>query len=287
LATLGDLVDDIVVRLQGPIQWASDTEAHIHRRAGGSAANVTVGAAQRGLPTRFLGQIGQDRTGDNLLAELTAVGVDMSKVRRSGSTGTVLVIVDQDGERSMMTDRRTCTELAEPEESWLDGVTVLHVPFYSLVRDPLSTSAEQLIEWSHRKGISVSIDVSSAALIERYGVSEVRQLLVKLAPEAILANVNEAVVMGISSAVAGALTLVKRGPHSVLVHRPGAGVIEVPAVSLGTVVDSTGAGDAFAAGFLTHGLAEENGPGWLNDPVAACLAGHRFAAELLSSRTTL
>ncbi|MFW2380261.1 MAG: carbohydrate kinase family protein [Acidimicrobiales bacterium] len=284
LATLGDLVDDIVARLDGPLQWASDTEARIHRRPGGSAANVAVAAAERGAPARFLGQVGADATGDALLGQLISLNVDMTAVRRGGSTGTVLVIVDESGERSMLTDRRACLELADPAPWWLDTVTVLHVPFYSLVTGPLRDTALQLIDWSHTRNIAVSIDVSSAALIEKMGSSRVRQLLSQLAPTAVLANEDEANSLGISSAVANALTIVKRGPRSAVVYRPGARVEEVPAIALDSVVDTTGAGDAFAAGFLTHDFSEGALGGWQRDPVAACHTGHRVAAELLRGR---
>ena len=83
LATVGDLVDDIVVRLGGPINVASDTEAVIERRRGGSAANVAAVAARISGRSRFLGQVGDDARGAALLAELAAEGVDVSMVAAS------------------------------------------------------------------------------------------------------------------------------------------------------------------------------------------------------------
>jgi len=111
LATLGDLVEDIVVRHDGLINEASDTAAQITRRLGGSAANVSAATARLGYGSRFLGQVGTDAIGRALVDELNDEGVDVSAVRRSGTTGTIVALVDQTGERSMLTDRRACLNL--------------------------------------------------------------------------------------------------------------------------------------------------------------------------------
>ena len=177
LATLGDLVEDVVVRIDGPINVASDTPARISRRRGGSAANVAVAGATLGLPCRFLGQVGVDAIGDALLAEMASAGVDVTSVRRSGSTGTIVALVDATGERSMLTDRRACVDLAAPEPAWLDGVTILHVPLYSLAGGPVAATATTVIGWAHERQIDVAIDVSSTALIEALGADRVRALL--------------------------------------------------------------------------------------------------------------
>ena len=103
------------MRLDGPVNVASDTHAHISRRRGGSAANVAARAAALGNRSRFLGQVGTDAIGTALLAELADDGVDISVVRRNGSTGTIVALVDHLGERSMLTDRRACVDLSEPD----------------------------------------------------------------------------------------------------------------------------------------------------------------------------
>jgi sugar/nucleoside kinase (ribokinase family) len=114
LATVGDLVDDIVVRLGGPIHVATDTDAVIERRHGGSAANVAVTAARITGGSRFLGQVGHDARGVMLLTELAAEGVDVSAVRRAGRTGSIVVLVDAGGERSFLTDPGSARDLDDP-----------------------------------------------------------------------------------------------------------------------------------------------------------------------------
>jgi sugar/nucleoside kinase (ribokinase family) len=277
LASLGDLVEDVIVRLGGPINVASDTHARIARRRGGSAANVAARAAILGQPCRFLGQVGNDAIGDALIADLEREGVDVSMVRRGGATGMIVALVDPSGERTMLTDRRACIELRDPDPSWLDGVTVLHVPFYSLASEPIAATATTVIGWANDRGIAVSIDVSSEAIIEEVGVAEVIGRLTALEPSVIFANADEAASMGIDGPVVGALTVVKHGRFPSVVHQRDGSRIEVDAVAAPGVDDTTGAGDAFASGFLT---AHD----WMDDPATACRAGHHAAADLLRSR---
>ncbi len=277
LASLGDLVEDVIVRLEGPVNVSSDTHARISRRRGGSAANVAVRAASLGLTARFLGQVGTDAIGAALIAELDDEGVDTSMVRRGGSTGTIVALVDHLGERSMLTDRRACLDLRDPDPAWLDGVTTLHVPFYSLASGSVAATSNRVIGWANERGVRVSIDVSSTAIMTEVGLHEVVRRLAEAAPAVVFANADEASALGVEGPLGGALTVVKRGPRSALIHRIDGSTVEVDAIAVPGVNDTTGAGDAFAAGFLTS-------PAWNDDPVDACQAGHRAAAELLRTR---
>ena len=277
LASLGDLVEDVIVRLDGTVNVASDTHAHISRRRGGSAANVAVRAASLGFAARFLGQVGTDAIGTALIAELDDEGVDASMVRRAGSTGTIVALVDRLGERSMLTDRQACLDLSDPDPAWLDGVETLHVPFYSLASGSVATTATTVIGWAHERDVAVSIDMSSTAVMYEVGIDEVVRRLAAAAPTVVFANFDEAAALAVDAALVGALTVVKRGPRSALIHRIDGSTVEVEAIAVAGVNDTTGAGDAFAAGFLTS-------PAWVNDPVTACEAGHRAAADMLRCR---
>ncbi len=280
LATLGDLVDDIVVQLAGPVNIATDTASVIERRRGGSAANVAATAGVLGRPVRFLGQVGTDPIGSALIAELAATGVDTQFVRRSGSTGTIVVLVAPDGERSMLTDRRTCAELDDPRVEWLDGVTTLHVPLYSLIGGTTAKTATTLVTWARDRGVAVSLDLSSTALMADGGLDEVRTLVTDLRPSIVFANQSEAEVFEIGRLPADAILVVKNGADPAMLRVPtgaatAGSTFMVPAIGITDVSDTTGAGDAFAAGFLTFRE-------WQTDPAEACVHAHRAARRILT-----
>jgi sugar/nucleoside kinase (ribokinase family) len=274
LGAIGDLVEDVVVRLHGTVNIASDTVAEVTRRRGGSAANVVEAACRAGSTARFIGQIGDDATGEWLAAHLRSLGADVT-VRRAGRTGTVVVLVHPGGERTMLSDRAACVELRDPDPTWLDGLSVLHVPYYSLTAEPLATTATTLAAWANERGITVSVDASSEALIHADGPDVALARIVAVAPAVVLANELEAAALGERlepSHLGGATVVVKRGGGPVTIVRDGVPAVEVPAIALDDVRDTTGAGDAFAAGFL---IALAAGA----DAVDATRAGHRVAAD--------
>ncbi|MFE7593279.1 carbohydrate kinase family protein, partial [Kitasatospora sp. NPDC057512] len=139
LGVLGDLVEDIVVWADGPLRHGTDSGARVFRRRGGSAANVACFAAGQ-YPARFLGCVGEDAVGDGVVAELTGHGVDV-RVSRRGRTGSVVVLIDQDGERTMLPDRGAATLLERVPDAWLAGLTHLHVPAYSFDGEPVGGTA--------------------------------------------------------------------------------------------------------------------------------------------------
>ncbi len=283
LTTIGDLVEDVVARLGGPVNVASDTAATIERRQGGSAANVAVAAGRQGFAARFVGQVGDDAAGAGLVADLHAAGVDAAAVRRHGRTGTIVVLVDASGERSMLTDRGASVGLDTPDPSWLERTATLHVPLYSLSGEPLASTTATVISWAHDRGIAVSIDLSSVALIEELGTGRVRDTIVAMRPAVVFANADEARVLGLSRPLAGAVTVIKAGPDPVTVLT-GADRFEVAVDPIGPIADTTGAGDAFAAGYLTFGASSGGDPAWARDPAGAVAAANRAAATHLTTR---
>ncbi len=275
LATIGDLIDDIVVRPMAPIRFGTDTESHITHRRGGSAANVAAVAAGLGAPVRFIGQVGDDRAGRRLVAELGEAGVDVSHVRFAGTTGTIVVLVDAAGERTMLTDRRTCLGLAGVDPAALDGVSTLHVPLYGIAAEPLASTVAAAVAHAHDRGARVSVDLSSVALLDGLGRRAVEGWLTRLDPHVVFANDDEAPWLVL--APSRATTVAKHGADPAIVSEPGRAPVPVPAVGLEAPGDTTGAGDAFAAGFLVAGVDAA--------PAEACRAAHRVAADHLRRLT--
>ena len=142
LAVAGDLVEDVVVWATEPLRAATDTAARVFRARGGSGANVAALAAPL-VPTRFIGRVGADAAGAGLADDLAAAGVDV-RVQRAGRTGTVVLLVDAEGERTMFPDRGASAELADVDPAWLDGVAWLHLPAYGFEREPMRSELARL-----------------------------------------------------------------------------------------------------------------------------------------------
>lgn len=273
IAAIGDLVEDVVVSLRDEIHRASDTAAVVTRRRGGSAANVTAAVARAGGRARFIGQVGDDPLATMLCDDLASIGVDLL-VHRSGRTGTIVVLVGADGERTMLSDRGASTDLDDLDPRCLDGISVLHIPYYSLVGGPLAATSTRLAATAHSRGIVVSVDASSSALLD--GDPGAIRRLRDLTPDHVFANEDEATVLGDTLTphqLGGAVVVVKRGPRPASVDT-GNGPIDVPAERIDDVRDTTGAGDAFAAGYL---MAIASGAA----PPAAVRSGHRTAAAAI------
>ena len=283
LCVIGDLVEDIVVWLPKSLNYGADTPARIVRTRGGSASNVAVFAAtfarketNQAASSRLIAQVGDDRLGDQLIGALRDAGVDPCVVY-GGRTGSIVVIVSPDGERTMLTDRAAATELVLAPDNWFENVSLLHVPAYSLFSEPLATATRACINTAHEKNIPVTIDASSASLILAYGVAKFCELVRQIRPKVFFCNTDEAEVMNLTTQPLDLdIVVIKAGARpTTLIENKVVKTIEVGPV--GEIIDTTGAGDAFAAGFLTK-FGENN-----LDTYICVLAGHQLAARVLRS----
>lgn len=283
LGVFGDLVEDIVVWLGEPVQEATDTDVSMHRKRGGSGANVAAFAAAC-HPTSFLGCVGLDAVGDSLITGLADDGVDV-RVQRRGTTGTVVVLIDERGERTMLPDRGAAVLAEHVDEAWTGDLTHLHLPAYCFAVEPMASTAGDLTRRMHRQSATVSVDASSTGMLRRYGRQRFLLLIAELAPVLLFANRDEATYLELAHdtdpgpALAGlphTTAVVKNGDRPTTVFTPGQQPVQVAVPPVGAVRDLTGAGDAFAAGFLTAFLTQA-------DLTAACGSGHATAAQVLQS----
>jgi sugar/nucleoside kinase (ribokinase family) len=275
LVTVGDLVEDVIVWSDAPTRHATDNACVIRRSRGGSAANVAAFASAL-MPARFIGCVGEDPVGEVLTSELAEHGVDV-RVQRRGRTGTIVVLVDSEGERTMYPDRAAAADLNEVPEDWLESAAILHVPSYCFAAEPARTAVLRLIQNAGQAGIPVSLDASSTGMIEEHGLARYLDLVQSIRPSVFFANAREARLLDVTRPqFAETMTVVKNGAESTIVTPSGGVPSAVPVPEVLPARDSTGAGDAFAAGFLAarvHGA----------DPVEAASAGHELAGSVLFS----
>jgi ribokinase len=246
LCTLGDLLLDVIVRLDAPIAEDTDTYGRTRVGAGGQAANVAAWTVALNAPARFIGKRARDPSGRFLADELRRRSVELAGPEVDDGTGTVVSIATPDGRRTMLTDRGVAVAIRpdELDPTWLEGCDRLHLPSYSLVTSPIREAALEAARLAPR----VSVDLSSTTAVESVGVDRFTALLGELGPDIVFANEDEAALVGDLDADT---VVVKRGARGCLVRRRD-GEQHYPAEPA-DVVDTTGAGDAFAAGFLVGG----------------------------------
>jgi sugar/nucleoside kinase (ribokinase family) len=239
LTTLGDLLFDVIVRLDEPLVPGADRVARTHTGAGGQAANVAAWAASLGADARLVAKRGADPAGDLVAAELRAHGVDVCGPAE-GRTGVVVAIVSG-GERAMASDRGSAPDLRpdELDASWFD-CDALHLSGYALMREPVASAALRAAELARAGGARITVDLSAWTLVDDALRARVREL----DPEVVFAAEREREAFG----ELDTRWVVKRGAAGVVVDGEA-----FPARPT-DLVDPTGAGDAFAAGFLVGGV---------------------------------
>ncbi|MCE2531859.1 MAG: sugar kinase [Acidimicrobiia bacterium] len=280
---LGDLLEDVVVHRRSGVRADTDTPCVILRRRGGSAANAAVSAAGALGPgrVRFFGQVGADTLGDRLLDELAAADVEPC-VRRGGRTGTVVVLLGDGGERTMLSDRGACAELGGFEPAWLDDLAILHVAGYSLLEDPSRSAVQDMISAVRHGGGTVSVDACSVGAISDAGVTAFRETLAGIVPDVLLCDAGEASLLQATGGYdqLAELVVVKDGPRPTRLYGAGFDSEAVRPPHLDVVPDTTGAGDAFAGGLLAARLTGCTWP-------EATAAGQTRAADHLESLAKL
>ena len=269
IATLGDLLLDVIVRLEEPLAPGDDVRARTRTGAGGQAANVAAWAASLGADARCIAKRGDDPASALVAAELSRHGVELAGPIVPGATGVVVSIVGADGDRSMASDRGVAPSF-DPDEldaAWLD-CDVLHVSGYALLREPIGATAQLAVRLARGRGARVSVDVAAWTEIRDYGPVQFRALLDELTPDVLFATEAEWELLG-GAYLTAPVGVLKRGARGCTVFSQDA-KLDFAAVSA-EVVDPTGAGDALAAGFLLGGSLEEAARRGL-DAAARCVA---------------
>ncbi|WP_027007384.1 carbohydrate kinase family protein [Conexibacter woesei] len=287
IVAVGDLMVDVVAAAAEPLAHASDTEARVRWTGGGAAANVAAWLAEQGVGVALVARAGDDVAGRGAVSELREAGVDVHVgVDRERATGTCVVVIGADGERTMLPDRGANLALAPsdlPAGLFAAG-NHLHLSGYVLLHDGPRAAGLRALELARAAGMTISVDPASAAPLQATGVEHVLRWIA--GADTLLPNLDEArVLTGADDPEAAARALIERagarevvitlGPAGAL-WTDGADTIRIAAPSSDPVVDTTGAGDAFAAGWLAARATGADPRAALS---AACALGTRAVAR--------
>ncbi len=285
---VGDIMTDLVAHVGHPPVPGSDVEARISALGGGSAANVAAWLATAGCAASLIARIGDDTWGREAEQALRGLGISVHlQCDRQRPTGTCIVLVGPDGERTMLPDSGA-NDALQPQDLPLGEFRAgrhLHVTGYTLMRDGSRAAALAALEIARAESMTVSVDASSVVPLERTGRE--RFLAWVGAADVCFANEPEAAALAGLPAEPGTagtasrslidqfgLVVVKRGAHGAHARSADGREWQVPAAPA-RAVDTTGAGDAFAAGFLAAWTAGGDPGECLTE--AATLAGRAVA----------
>ena len=241
ICTIGDLILDVLVLPDRSLVPDADTPATIRFAAGGQAANVAAWACALGATSRLICKRGTDITSKLAIAEVARHGVDICGPTVEGRGGVVVSLRDARGQRTMASDRGVASLLdrSELDPAWVRDCDVLHVSGYCLLRAPMAGAAIDAARHARR----VTVDLASAHDIAIVGAQVFTARLEALAPDLAFATETERAAVPDFDAT----WVIKLGAQGA---RFPEGLYEAPSVD---AVDTTGAGDALAAGYLVGG----------------------------------
>ncbi len=265
LLCIGDLNADITIAAESDVAPGSDTPGRVGLAAGGSAANVAAVAAQSGSKARFAGIVGDDLLGSFLTGELAGHGVDVHPVVRWGaSSRAIAALITPNGDRSMVSDLASATVLRadDIDSGWFDDVDWLHVTAYSWFPTGGEAVVAALVGLAGERGIPWSMDPSSARMLR--SSRSIAEALTAFGGASVLfpSHDEAALLAGVDDPAAAADQLlevaetvaVTCGADGVVIARRGRSAFRASAHEV-EVVNALGAGDAFAAGFVTARIA--------------------------------
>ncbi len=279
---VGDLALDVISLLKEPINYGNDTASKISSHPGGQAANVSTWITRTGSKAQLVARVGNDPVGFALISDLDKYGVEHMNLMHSGRpTGVVVILVDTNGERTMFPDNGANADLEVSDLPPLDDVDGVYLSGYALLDFRSRDAVLAMIKKIKAAGKPIYFDPTTTGAMKIVSREEVLSWVSLM--DGILLNAEEALYLGDAKDVESAeknlmaytpLVVIKLGSRGAMAVHNGV-TAKVSAVTT-SVVDTTGAGDSFAAGFI---------PKWLqtNDLGTALSAGTALAAKCVAT----
>lgn len=280
---IGDVMLDVVVALQSPINYGEDTPSKITTHGGGAAGNVASWIAHTGTAVTIVARVGNDSAGAALISEFDDLGVDHSSLKKtSDATGVVVILVDKNGERTMFPETGANSGLVIGDMPALSGFDAAYVSGYALLNPRSRAALLEMIAAIKSAGIPLFYDTVTVGAMKEVD----RALILSWLPlmDYVLPNEEEALYVADAPDIDSALTkllelcpavIIKRGSKGATAQVRGGARINIDAITT-VVADTTGAGDSFAAGFISTKISG-------GDLSASLMAGVRLAAKCVAN----
>lgn len=258
---IGDVTTDIITMLDQPVAVGSDTAVRIRISGGGQAANTAGWLAWHNHPVTLLASVGDDTFGHCRLAELRALGVDCAFHWCPGVPTGMVIVLSNGSERSMLSERGANMRLpvshVDALITGLPDAAHVHLSGYVLLDDGSRPAGLRALAAARDRGLTISVDAASAQPLRAAGIGRCLSWLDGV--DLLLANEDEAAVLTGGMPAEGAACALTAVARNVVVKRGAAGAVWAGrnGVRLSSparpaaAVDTTGAGDAFAAGLLS------------------------------------
>jgi sugar/nucleoside kinase (ribokinase family) len=273
---------DVIAVIQTKINYGSDTPSKISTHGGGAAGNVASWSQVSGAPTKIVARVGDDSAGSAVISEFDALGIDHDdRVIEGAQTGVVVVLVDPSGERTMFPETGANSGLSPADLPDLVGIEVIYLSGYALL-DPESRSGVlEMVARIQKEAIPIFFDPATVGGMSQVNIDEIKSWLPLMS--ALFMNEEEATFLTGFTQLESALDALLKAAPTVVIKCGSAGAIgksrggesiKISAVPT-LVIDTTGAGDSFAGGFIAS---------WLDDrDLEMCMkAGATAAAQCVS-----
>jgi sugar/nucleoside kinase (ribokinase family) len=257
---IGDLMLDVVAQIPTTpheLHLGNDTRTIISTHGGGAGGNVASWLAVLGNDVTMVGRIGNDAAGSAITAEFDALGISYGQIVKEGlHTGVVVCLVDPSGERTMLADNGANAGLAISDLPALDGVDAIYLTGYAPLAPLSREGVLEMVRTINSREIPIIFDPATVGGMQGVPVEEILSWCALM--DAVIMNEEEAIYLSGLSDCEAALNffveltpraIIKRGSAGAIGLERGGPIISVTATT-STVVDTTGAGDAFAAGFI-------------------------------------
>lgn len=268
---IGDIALDVIAELDGVevenLRYGSDTPSRVTTCGGGAAANVASWLTETDAKALLVARIGDDSIGRALVDELAEFGVEHQLILVPDlATGTVVVLVDKSGERTMIPDSGANAGLSEVDLPDLHNVNAAYISGYALFNPISHLGVHRIFSSLRAANIPIIFDPASVGTIEKF-IGGDRKLLVQVIPysDVMILNQSEARYLANCDDDQVALKLLKDLADLVVIKLGERGAIAFDghnhfsdAGEPVEAIDSTGAGDSFAAGFISSWAKDRN-----------------------------